>query len=154
MKKIMFLMVSFFLVFFISGCGKSDNTKVLTCSGINPGTNMNAAGNIKYTFKNDKLSKAKIEVKFQDITVPNLSSTWDTYKTQFTEQNEPVEEIGFKRTVESDDKNYTFSVIIEIDYEKITKEVMEKYGVEDYTSKTYEEIKEEMISDEIYSCKY
>ena len=152
MKKISFLVIALFVVFVVSGCGNS-NTKVLTCSGVNPGNNMNAAGNVEYTFKNDKLSKAKIEATFKDITIDNLSSVWDSFKTQFTEQNKPVEEVGFKRTVKSDDKNYTFSVILEIDFEKITKETMEKYGVEDYRSKTYEEIKKETTADGTFSCK-
>lgn len=152
MKKIGFIIIFLFVVFVVSGCGNS-NTKVLTCTGVSPGTNMNAASNVKYTFENDKLTKTKIEVTFKDITVDNLSSLWDSFKTQFTEQNEPVEELGFRRTVKADDKNYTFSVIMEIDFGKITKETMEKYGVEDYSLKTYNEIKEEMLSDEIYSCK-
>lgn len=152
MKKISFLVIALFVVFVVSGCGNS-NTKVLTCSGVNPGNNMNAAGNVEYTFKNDKLSKAKIEATFKDITIDNLSSVWDSFKTQFTEQNKPVEEVGFKRMVKSDDKNYTFSVIIEIDYEKITKETMEKYSVEDFRSKTYEEIKTGVTADGIFSCK-
>lgn len=152
MKKMCFLIISLFVVFVISGCGNK-NTKVLTCSGVTPGTNMNAASNLEYTFENDKLSKAKIEIIFKDITVSNLSLVWDTFKTQFTEQNKPVEELGFKRTVKSDDKNYTFSVIMEIDFGKISKEVMDKYGIEDYSSKTYEELKNETVSDGTYSCK-
>lgn len=152
MKKICFLIIALFGVFGVSGCG-NNNTKVLTCSGVNPGTNMNAAGNVEYTFENDKLSKAKIEVTFKDITLNNLSSAWDTIKTQFTEQNKPIQEPGFKRTVKSDDKNYTFSVIMEIDFGKISKETMEKYGVEDYSSKTYEELKKETIADGTFSCK-
>ena len=151
-KKISFLIISLFAVFVISGCEKS-STKVLTCSGVNPGTNMNAAGNIQYTFENDKVSKAKMEVIFKDITVDNLSSVWDTFKTQFTEQNKPVEEKGFKRTVKADDKNYTFSVIMEIDFGKISKETMEKYDIEDYTSKTYDEIIKDTTYDGVMSCK-
>ena len=152
MKKISFLIIALFIVFVVSGCGKS-STKVLTCSGVSPGNNMNAASNVEYIFENDKLTKAKIDVEFRDITVSNLSSVWSTFKTQFTEQNQPVEEIGFKRTVSADDKNYTFTVSMEIDFEKISKEVMDKYGVEDYTTKTYDEIKKETTVDGVMSCK-
>lgn len=152
MKKISLLIISLFVVFFISGCEK-DSTKVLSCSGISEGNNMNAASTVKYTFENEKLTKAEIEVVFQDITVPNIASVWDTFKTQFTEQNKPVEEVGFKRTVKADDKNYTFSVIMEIDIEKITKETREKYQIEDYSLKTYDELKEETTKDGVYSCK-
>lgn len=154
MRKMSFFIISLFVVFAVSGCGKSNtNTKVLTCTGVTPGNNMNAASNVEYTFENDKLSKAKIEVVFKDITVDNLSYVWDTFKTQFTEQNTPVEEAGFKRTVKADDKNYTFSVIMEVDFEKISKETMEEYGVEDYSTKTYDEIKKETTSDETMTCK-
>ena len=152
MKKMNFLIVSLFVVFVITGCGKND-TKVLTCSGVSPGNNMNAASNVEYTFENEKLTKAKIDVEFRDITVSNLSSVWDSFKTQFTEQNEPVEETGFKRTVSADDKNYTFTVSMEIDFEKITKETMDKYGIQDTTKKTYDEIKEETIADGTMSCE-
>lgn len=152
MKKISLLIVSLFVIFAVSGCGKG-STKVLTCTGVSPGNNMNAASNIEYTFENDKLTKAKMDVEFKDITVNNLSSVWSTFKTQFTEQNQPVEETGFRRTVKADDTNYTFTVSMEIDFEKITKEIMDKYGVEDYRTKTYDEIKKETTSDGVMSCK-
>lgn len=154
MKKMCFLIISLFVVFVVSGCGNNNsNTKVLSCSGVTPGNNMSADSSIEYTFENDKLTKTKIEVMFKDITVNNLSTVWDTFKTQFTEQNKPVEELGFKRSVKADDKNYTFSVIMEIDFKTITKETMEKYGVEDYSLKTYDELKKETTSDGTFSCK-
>ena len=152
MKKINFLILSLFVMFIVSGCGKSD-TKVLTCSGVSPGNNMNAASSVKYTFENDKLTKVKADVEFKDITVDNLSSVWDTFKAQFTAQNEPVEEIGYKRIVKADDKNYTFTVTMEIDYEKITKDIMDKYGIEDSKTKTYDEIKKSATKDGVMSCK-
>ena len=114
---------------------------------------MNAASSVKYTFENDKLTKVKADVEFKDITVDNLSSVWDTFKAQFTAQNEPVEEIGYKRTVKADDKNYTFTVTMEIDYEKITKDIMDKYGIEDSKTKTYDEIKKSATKDGVMSCK-
>lgn len=150
--KIKVLIFSLFVLFIMTGCGTNKN-KILTCSGINPGTNMNADSKIKYTFENKKLTKANIEVIFKDITVDNLSSMWDNIKTQFTEQNKPVTELGYKREVKADDNNYTFSVIIEIDYNNISKEIMKKYGVEDYRSKTYEELKTTTTTGGIFSCK-
>ena len=140
MKKICYVFTCLFVMFMVSGCG---NTRVLTCTGKNLGNNMNAYADAKYYFKGDKLSNFEVEVVFKDITVSNLSSVWNSLKSQFTEQNKPVEEPGYKRSVKSDDKNYTFSVIIEVDYNKISKETMDKYGVEDYSSKTYDELREE-----------
>ena len=150
MKKFCYLISYLFVLFMVSGCG--NNTKVLTCTGMNLGNNMNAAATANFTFENNKLSKNKVEVVFKDITVDNLSSVWDTFKAQFTEQNKPVEVPGYKRSVKADDKNYTFSVIIEIDYNKISKETMDKYGVQDYGLKTYDEIKEEAIGQKM-TCK-
>ena len=147
MKKIGFIIVSLFVIFMVSGCGSS--TKVLKCSGITPGTNMNADSKVEYTFENDKLSKSKIVVDFKDITISNLPSVWENFKKQFTEQNSPAEADGFKRTVEADDENYIFSVIIEIDFNKITEETMEKYSIEDFRNKTYNEVKESTENEKI-----
>lgn len=149
MKKMCYVFTCLFVMFMVSGCG---NTRVLTCTGTNPGNNMNADANAKYYFKGDKLSNFEVEVVFKDITVSNLSSVWNSLKSQFTEQNKPVEEPGYKRSVKSDDKNYTFSVIIEVDYNKISKETMDKYGVEDYSSKTYDELREENALENL-TCK-
>ena len=150
MKKIGLVIISLFTILIISGCGS--NTKKLTCSGITPGTNMNADSTVEYIFENDKLSKSKINVVFKDITVSNLSTVWDKFKEQFTQQNPPIEDKGFKRTVSSDDDNYTFSVNIEIDFNKISKETMEKYSIEDYRNKSYSEVKEKTENERI-KCK-
>lgn len=151
MKKFVFIFSCLFVLVGISGCG---STKVLECtSGKTPGNNMSASGNVKYIFKNNKLSKAEFDVVFGDITIDNLSSYWDSFVAQFTEQNKPVSEPGFVRTVKSDDENYTFTVSIEIDYDKISQETMEKYDVDDIGSKTYNEIKELATSDRNMTCK-
>ena len=150
MKKTVILIL-LLILFTVSGCG-TNKTKVLKCSNSSEGTNMNSSGDVVYTFKNDKVVKATVDITFKDITVNNISSVWDSFKTQFTEQNLPVEEPGFKRTVKSDDKNYTFTVTYEIDYTKISKETMEKYEIEDYSEKTYDELKKEAL-DEGYVCK-
>ena len=60
MKKMYFLIVSLFVVFVITGCGKND-TKVLTCSGVSPGNNMNAASNVEYTFENSKMHRLEAD---------------------------------------------------------------------------------------------
>ena len=151
MKKII-LIITIAIFLFVSGCEKN-NTKILTCTGMNKGNNMNAYSKIKYIFRNDKLVGSNLEVVFKDITVDNIASIWETAKTQFTEQNKPTEEVGYKRTVKSDDKNYTFTVIIEIDFEKISKETMEKYEVQYTSDLTYNEVKEETISDGTFTCK-
>lgn len=152
MKRIKLFIFSLFALFIISGC-ENNNTKVLTCSGTVKGNNINVLQNIKYTFKDDKLTKADMNFVFKDITVEDLPSVWDSFKTQFTEQNNPAEETGFKRTVSANDKEYTFNVNIEVDYEKISKETMEKYEVKDYSTKTYDEIIEDTTYDNVMSCK-
>lgn len=141
MKKIKILSLVLLMTLFITGCGSS--TKKLTCTLTNPGTNMNAYSNVEYSFDKDgKLLKAKGVVDFKDITIDDLESRWESVVEQFTSQNEPVEEEGFKRSVSSDDKNFIFTVTIEIDYEKVSSETLMKYTSEDYSKMTYDEIKE------------
>ena len=153
MKKIYLLLVMFVTVIFISGCNNKNNVKELTCSGLSKGNNMNLYAEVKYKFKNDKLIESRMDATFKDITVDNLKEVWDSFKKQFNEQNLPVQEEGFKRTTKSDDKNYTFTVSIVVDFEKISKETMKKYDIQDYTNSTYDEIKKEIESDNNFICK-
>lgn len=150
MKKVSIFVVSLMLLI-LTGC--SDKTEVLRCSGKTAGDNMNAASKVEYVFKNKKLSTSKIDVTFQDITVENLDTFWETFKTQFTEQNKPVEVEGYKRSVSADDENHTFTVTIEIDHNAISDETMKKYSIENYNDKTYDEIKKITLEEDNWTCE-
>lgn len=150
MKKLGVVFTAILMVIFVSGCTK---TTKLTCEGVYPGTNMEAATKAVYYFEDNKLVKSNIDVTFQNITVDGLESVWESFKTQFTEQNEPTEVDGYKREVSYNDKKYTFTVSIDLDYAKLTDEVREEYGVADYQGKTLEEIKELVTADDVMTCK-
>ena len=150
MKKIRFLLICLVLIFIVSGCG---NKKVLTCTGMSEGTNMNAYAEVKYTFEKDKLISARLNTTFKDINMPNLESLWSSIKSQFAEQHSPVEVDGFKKSIQFDDKKYTFTVTMEIDYTKISKETIEEYGLGDISTKTYDELKQSLASNENLTCK-
>ena len=151
MKKIGLTIFCLVIVLIVTGCGNS-NKKVLSCTGLSEGNNMNASADIKYTFENDKLTKAQTAITFQDITVANLSKVWDTFKSQFAEQYPKVEEPGFKQITKTDDKKYTFTVEMDIDCYKISKETREKYNIEDYQGKTYNELKKEAEEELNFKC--
>lgn len=152
MKKFLFLAIFLFTIVFVSGCGNK-NIKTLKCTGTNRGNNMSAQGEFTYTFKNDKLVKLNAVATFRDITVDNLESVWDSFKAQFNEQNYPTQEVGYKRTTKANDKDYTFTVTLDVDYEKISKETMKKFEIdEDSVNKTYEEIKKESLESNM-TCK-
>ena len=153
MKKIVFMFLAIFVVLVTCSCENDSNIKVLKCSGMNKGNNMNAYSDIEYRFKDNKLSNVVTNVTFKDIEVENLSSIWDSIKTQFTEQNAPIEEVGYKRSVKSDDKNYSFTVTVDIDFEKITDEIKDKYGVTYNNNMTYEEVLKKTTEDGTITCK-
>ena len=114
---------------------------------------MSAQGEYRYTFKNDKLISLIFVATFKDITVDDLDSVWDSFKAQFNEQNYPTEVIGYKRITKADDKNHTFTVTLNIDFEKISKETMQKFEIgEDLVNKTYDEVKKQAIEDS-FTCK-
>ena len=151
MKKITYILIVFIMLITLSGC--KDKVETLTCTADTKGNNMNAASSVTYTFKNDKVSTAKIEAVFKDITVDNLDKLWPTFKNQFESQNMPVEEEGFKRTVKADDEKYTFTVLIDIDYNKISDETKKKYEVEDFKAKSLKDIKKIATEDDGMTCK-
>lgn len=153
MKKYLCIPFVFLFICFLTGCG---NTKVLQCTKKIVGTDMNIYQDIKYTFKNDKLVKQYLVTEFKDITVDNIEQTWNTQVEKFTNQNKPAEEEGFKRTVESDDKNHTFKVIMEIDYTKTTDQILNNYGIstDGVDEVNYEELKQGTLEDPYtISCK-
>lgn len=147
MKKICGIILSFFLIICITGCS---NTKVLECSKKMVGDGMNIYQNVKYTFKNDKLVKQHLVTEFKDITAENFEQTWATQVEKFTKQNQPVEVEGFKRTVEHDDKNYIFRIILDIDYTKTTNQILESYNIDTdgVNEVTYEDLKQSTLADE------
>ena len=111
---------------------------------------MNIYQNVKYTFKNDKLVKQHLVTEFKDITAENFEQTWATQVEKFTKQNQPVEVEGFKRTVEHDDKNYIFRIILDIDYTKTTNQILESYNIDTdgVNEVTYEDLKQSTLADE------
>ena len=152
MKKYVFIVLSVCILGVLTGCGKSDS-KTLVCTTSNRGNNMTAQAEAKYTFKDDKLKAFSAVVEFKDITVDNIDSVWDAFKAQFNEQNYPTEESGYKRTTKADDKNHVFTVTIDVDFDKISKETMQKFDVDDsYLDKSYDEVKK-LASQDNSTCK-
>lgn len=166
MKKMIYVVLAIFLVLVTCSCKKGNNNKVektnndtnvgvrmLVCSGMNEGNNMNAYSNIRYVFRNNKLSRATMNATFKDIEVDNIASVWDSMKAQFTEQNAPVEEAGYRRTVRADDKNYKFTVSINIDFDKITEDIKSKYEVTYNSDMTYDEVLKKTTEDGNITCR-
>lgn len=153
MKKICVTILGVFLFICLTGCG---NTKVLECSKKIVGVDMNVYQNVKYTFKNNKLIKQHLVTELKDITADNVEQTWDTQVEKFTNQNQPVDIEGFKRTVESDDKNHTFKITIDIDYTKTTNQILENYKIstDGINEVTYDELKQSTLADDYtISCQ-
>ena len=152
MKKTFCIITLFLFTFILTGCG---NTKELECIMKNTGTNMNVYGTIKYTFKDDKIVSQHSVIEFKDITVPDIDKVWNIYVKQFKNQNMPADETGYKRTIDVDDKNHIFKIILDVDYTKITNDVMNNYGIDVAEANvTYEEMKKSMLDNEdTISCK-
>lgn len=151
MKKICSIAIVLVMLIVLAGC--KSKTQELTCTSTTKGNNMNADTSVTYTFEDDKLSKADLEVVFKDISVANLDTVWESFKTQFTNQNKPVEIDGFKRTVKADDEKHTFSISMEIDYSKISKDTMKKYQIDDFKNKSYNEVKKMAVETDKMTCK-
>jgi uncharacterized lipoprotein YehR (DUF1307 family) len=149
MKYFKRLLVIFALLVTVTGCGK--NTKVLNCSLKTNGNNVNAYSKIDYTFEKDKLTAFYGEIEFKDIIIDNIEVHWESFKTLWTEQNKPVEEPGVKRTVKADDVNHTFTIIYDVDYKKASKDTLKEYEIDDYSGKSYDEIKK-LAADQGMTC--
>ena len=54
--------------------------------------------------------------------------------------------------MKSDRFNYKFTVILDIDYTKVSKETLSKYNVEDIVGKSYDAV-EEILKDNDIVCE-
>ena len=152
MKKLGYLFIVLASIVLITGCNNS-NEKVLTCTGTTVGNNMEAEGKTTYTFKNDKLSNAVWDVTFKNITVENLDSVWPTFKAQFESQNAVINVEGLKRETKADDNKHEFNVKMEVNFEKISDELISENNLSVYKDKTYDELKKYSEETEKQICK-
>ena len=152
MKRITYLFIVLVSILVITGCSNSGKS-VLTCTGTKKGNDMDAEGKIVYTFKDDKVYTVNLDVTFKNMTAENLDSLWPTFKAQLESQNQEVDVDGLKRKITVADKKHEFNVKMEIDFEKVSDELIDENNLNIYKDKTYEEVKKYTEETDQLTCK-
>ena len=133
--------LSIICVVFLTACGG----KTLTCTIEGEEDGMKQTEEIKYTFKDDKVSKAKMTMTME----LEDNSQIDTYKEMIEQQYEEInKKDGVKVEVKASGKKLT--VTMDVDATKLTKEDLE--GEYDDFAGTLDEIKKQ-YTDNDYKCK-
>ncbi len=152
MKKISMIFFCLLAMICMTGCGtaedKEEKEQTLVCTTTENEDGLNIEQVVSMTYQNDQLKHMKMEVNTKIID-STAKENWEAFKNFMNEDNQEFDKDGIRLTVVTDDQNYEYNVILDIDVENATEEALEEQGFEglkDDTS-TLEESKESAEKD-------
>ena len=158
MKNIKFLAFTFAALTLLTGCGEKEETKkeekneVINCTISNEENGLETFQNIDIEHKNDEIKVITLTFDFK-TTDEEMKDVWDEYVTLLDSIYPEQDKDGLKIETENDDKNYIYTIVIEVDLENATDEVLEELGFENiFEIEDVEELKQE-LENEGYTCK-
>lgn len=153
MKKFSMFILGLASILVVTGCGSKETEKTLVCTMSQDESGMSMEQTISMVFKKDKVNHMKMDVNTK-ATDEKLKENWDIFTKTLDEENQETEQDGVLLKVSKDDKNYEYRVTLDIDIEKASKEVLEKYDLDDLTGDngTLEENKKSAESNG-FTCK-
>lgn len=127
MKKFKLLLVVVMVAVLTTGCG----TKKLSCSMDQSMMGLNMGLNVSFKFKNEKVNHLAmtITVKAENDTI---KQGWSDAVASLNEQYKDESLEGIKLSTKNDDKNYTYTVTLDVDLNKAKKEDLKKYDLDDF----------------------
>ncbi len=150
MKKGLLLGAS--LLFLCGGCSFG-GTKELVCTNTQSESGLSIASTAAMSFKSNKIANVKLTM---DITPDSdlMKDNWKLVEDAYNDLYAPVDKDGVKVSTNVDSVNKKYTIIIESDPTKVSKEDLEKYGMADLAGAedTYEQAKKDLES-EGYTCK-
>ncbi len=130
MKKFNVVFLSLLIVLLITGCGASQpKEQKLVCTTTQSEEGMDSEQVISMTYKNDKLNHMTMEFNTK-ITDSKIRENWDEFKKTMDETNKEFNKDGVILKVEKDDQNYEYNIILDIDVENASEEVLKEQGFE------------------------
>lgn len=151
MKKLRLFGLVALVALLATGCGEKKLVCTMSDDAGGLGITMDEKMTVK--FKNDKVSSVNMNVTAK-VENEELKTYWSTFATEFTNEYPETDKDGLKVSTKSDDKNYTFSVNVDVDVEKASKEDLEKYDLDSLLEETgnMDEIKKS-LEDGGFNCK-
>ena len=128
MKKISMIFLSVLTIILIAGCGTTEEKEQkLVCKSIENEDGMSIESVISMTYKNNKLIHMTTEVNTK-VTDPDVQANWEIFKASMDKDNKESNKGGVTLKVESDDQNYEYKTILDIDVENATEEALKEQG--------------------------
>ena len=128
MKKISIIFLCLISIFLITGCEeKEQQEQQLICTTIESEEDMDTEQIISMTFKNDKLNHMTLSVNFK-VKDSSAKNNWEEFKKTMDASNEEFNKDGVSQKVETNDQNYEYKTILDIDVENATEEMLKEQG--------------------------
>lgn len=144
MKKISMIFLSLLIIVLITGCGAlEEKEQTLVCTSAENDENMKVEQVVSMTYKNDKLKHLTMEVHSKIIDSA-IKENWEEFKSTMDKDNKEFNKDGVSLKVVKDDQNYEYNIILDIDVENASEEILKEQGFEDLKddTSTLEENKE------------
>lgn len=147
------LLVGASLLFLCTGCSLGGGEKNLVCTNTQSESGVNIVSTAEMNFKSDKINNVKLTM---DVTPESdlMKNNWSYVEDAYDDLYKDVTKDGLKVSTKVDSENKKYSIIIEADPAKVTKEDLSKYGMGDIAGAedTYAQKKSDFES-EGYTCK-
>ena len=138
MKRFKTLLIVVIGVFCLTGCGG----KKLTCSQSATEEGMKTNVEVTLKFSGDEVSNIKMVMDYQAES-EELKGSWSMYTGVLDGMFKEMDgKDGVKYSSKADDKNFKYSLTLDIDPSKVAKEVSESLDLEDLKG-TYDTVKKE-----------
>lgn len=144
MKKISMIFLSLLVIVLMTGCGMTEEKEqTLVCTSRENDENMNVEQVVSMTYKNDKLKHMTMEFNSKIIN-STIKENWEEFKTTMDKDNKEFNKDGLSLKIVKDDQNYEYNIILDIDVENASEEMLKEQGFEDLKDdiSTLEENKE------------
>ena len=161
MKNIKFLAFSFAALTLLTGCGekeenneevKEEKNGVVSCTLSDEESGLEMDQEIDIEHKDNKIKVITLTFDFK-ATDKEIKDSWEEFVTILDATYPEQDKDGLKIETSSNSKNYIYTIVIEIDLENATEEVLEELGFENISGN--EDVRElkQKLKTEGYTCE-
>lgn len=140
------------LLLLCTGCSIGGG-KDLSCTYTESNEGLNVKSTIDMHFESNVVNNVKFTMNISPES-EDMKDNWSYVEAAYNDKYASIEKDGLKVSNNADSKNKIYTITIEANPQKATKEDLEKYGMGDLAgaTDTYE-IAKNGLEDEGYSCK-
>ena len=130
MKKLSMLCLGLVSIMLVTGCGSNSSSKTLVCTNTQKQDGVDIGTTISMTFKSEKINRVKMDVSTK-LTGDDAKELWENFTKSMDGQYDEVDKDGVSMKVKKDDKKYEYTVTLDVNLDKASKDALATYNLDD-----------------------